>query len=95
MSRGPGRLQQLMLHELYHNPNTPRNPFHGDRVFVKTMKFRGEASADTSLYRAARGLVRRGWVLDSDSEYPGSMLFALDVPPLVASEERCFKCSAM
>lgn len=76
MSRGPGRWQRLLLHELYHNPNRQPQPFSkDDGPWIYTSKVatagghsskrgvpheKAWESEDSAIRRAARSLVAKG-----------------------------------
>ncbi len=88
MSRGPGRWQRLLLHELYHNPN-PTVGFDGRR-FIKVRYYASNGSELSALYRAAREVAAKGWAVDG--RYAGGHLVALPEPPAVTAN--CPLCQA-
>lgn len=90
MSRGPGRWERLLLHQLYHIDQEV-NPYQG----VVTIRVgHGQAATRSELsavYRAARAIKARGWSAPDNSPY-ASMLCRLDPPPEVASRDNCTLC---
>ena len=57
MSRGPGRWQRLLLHELYHNPRVAPS----GRRYINVTDYATTESERSAVYRAKRSLVRMGW----------------------------------
>jgi hypothetical protein len=78
MSRGPGRRQRLLLHELYHNPKIG---FHG-RHYIKVRDYASNGSELSALYRAAREVQAKGWAAEDGN---GGHLYALPETPTVAA----------
>ena len=58
VSRGPGRWQRLLLHELYHNPQT--GGLLGDGPSIRVRRFATTDSEYAAARRAARILVSKG-----------------------------------
>jgi hypothetical protein len=59
MSRGPGRWQRLLLHELYHNPKPPTLGYAAPWIYTRS--FAATDSEYSAIRRAARGLIANGW----------------------------------
>lgn len=57
MSRGPGRWQRLLLHELYHNPRIAPS----GRRYINVTDYGSTPAELSALYRAKRALVAKGW----------------------------------
>ena len=67
MSRGLGRWQRLLLHELYHNPRPPTQPgnrwaYWMDEPWLPVRDFVATESEDRAARRAARLLADKGLV---------------------------------
>lgn len=83
MSRGPGRLQRLLLHAVYHDPKIA--PSGARYVYVHDY---GHTESELSaVYRAARAIAAKGWVI----KHSGSArIEPLPVPPAVVAN--CSLC---
>jgi hypothetical protein len=90
VSRGPGRWQRLLLHELYHTELKP-NPYHG-RVTIRVGHQQANTAAELSaVYRAARVIKAKGSSAADNWPY-ASLLLRCDVPPPVAARDGCEFC---
>jgi len=58
MSRGPGRLQRLLLHAVYHDPKIAQN----GRRYINVSDYGSTDSELSAVYRAARKIAAAGWV---------------------------------
>jgi hypothetical protein len=76
MSRGPGRLQRLLLHAVYHDPISAPS----GRLYVNITDYGSTDSEISALYRAARAITRKGWVTQC-----GGQLDPLPEPPAVVA----------
>jgi hypothetical protein len=76
MSRGPGRLQRLLLHAVYHDPISAPS----GRLYVNITDYGSTDSEISALYRAARAITRNGWVKQC-----GGQLDPLPEPPTVVA----------
>jgi hypothetical protein len=95
MSRGPGRWQRLLLHELYHNPRPPR--FFDSEPSISPRAFATTESENSAVYRAARGLIAKGLVRPwrfGDSEYAHT-LYQVTPTPDISCPECGRKCSEL
>lgn len=91
MSRGLGRWQRLLLHELYHNP-LPSSVFAGNgRPRIKVARLTATTTENVAARRAARSLVGKG--LAVGGRYPGSGLEQAEPPPDVVCPVCGLKCS--
>jgi hypothetical protein len=95
MSRGLGRWERLLLHELYHNPRPPSlfttKPSISPRTFAAT------ESENSAVYRAARGLIAKGLVRAwrfGDREYSHT-LYQVTPAPDIACPQCGRKCSEL
>jgi hypothetical protein len=79
MSRGPGRWQRLLLHELY----------HGDAQEIYVGDYTNTQAEKSAAYRAARALKAKGWI---KTHRWCNDLGRCDPPPAVADRERCELC---
>jgi hypothetical protein len=80
VSRGPGRWQRLLLHELYHHERP--SIYVGDYATTKSEK--------SAAYRAARALNANGWVT---TKWWCNTLYRCDATPGVAVDRsRCPLC---
>jgi len=89
MSRGLGRWQRHLLHELYHNPMPPALGFPGRRIRV-TRGLATYSSDDSAARRAARSLVAKGLATGG-----GSMLLQVVPAPGIVCPDCGVKCSEM
>lgn len=89
MSRGPGRWQRLLLHELYHTEPQPNRWSGRPQIYVGDYATtRCEVSA---VYRAARAIKAKGWAI-SPRPGPCNYLTRCDPAPAAADRDRCPMC---
>lgn len=95
MSRGLGRWQRLLLHELYHNPNPPGFLETEPSIRIwKLMKPEWSASEDSAVHRAARSLVAKGWARSYYKNYTQILLQVTPAPDIDCPQ--CgLKCSQL
>jgi hypothetical protein len=88
MSRGLGRWQRLLLHELYHNPRPPR--FCATEPHISPRTYAATESENSAVYRAARALIAKGLVRPSrwgDREYAHTLYQVAPTPDIT-----CLQC---
>ena len=94
MSRGLGRWQRLLLHELYHNARPPSGFFEYEPN-IRVHHFTTNESEDSAARRAARGLIKRGLARPCPINGQAYQLFRVIPPPDVACTECGRKCSEL
>jgi hypothetical protein len=92
MSRGPGRWQRLLLHELYHNPKPPTLGF--DAPWISTRRFTATDSEYSAIRRAARGLIAKGWAQPFAGRWTWSLI-QVDPVPDITCPQCGRKCSEL
>lgn len=95
MSRGLGRWQRILLHELYHNPK-PARPFLGVfnmEPYIRISDYTSSESEDSAARRAARGLVKRGLALPDPLNGLAYKLVAISPLPDISCPTCGRKCS--
>ena len=90
MSRGLGRWERLLLHELYHNPRPP-SPLCDVPSIRVGKKYTTTESENVAARRAARSLARKG--LAVGGRCPGSVLKQVQPVPDMTCPECGRKCS--
>lgn len=90
MSRGPGKWQRLLLHQLYHEDRKV-NPYVGAVTIRVGRQQAGTPSELSAVYRAARVIKAKGWSAADNSPY-ASRLARVNPPPPVATRDGCELC---
>jgi hypothetical protein len=103
MSRGPGRWQRLLLHELYHG-TLKRDPFFG-RLELSVWHLTstsGEPDYSTARYtryaaarRAGRSLIANGLATGCPLSGQAHTLYRVDPPPDITCPQCGRKCSEL
>lgn len=92
MSRGPGRWQRLLLHEVYHNPNPPG--FLEIRPSVRPHRLAVGEVEESAIFRAARVLAGKGLVELFAGKYSHT-LYAVEPRPELMCPMCGLKCSEL
>jgi hypothetical protein len=92
MSRGLGRWQRPLLHELYHNPNPPIL-FPG--VWISPRRFAATDSENSAVYRAARGLIAKGLARGFSDRQCSHTLYQVTPAPDITCPQCGHKCSEL
>lgn len=92
MSRGLGRWQRLLLHELYHNPK--RDWLSGKPCTTFAYTHRTSEAESVAVRRAAHSLAGKGYVRLFQDRYAHT-LFQVDPAPDVLCPECGRKCSEL
>lgn len=91
MSRGLGRWQRLLLHELYHNPKPPSR--FNNRPWISVRGFTTTDSEYSAARRAARSLVAAGLAIPYFQWT--HTLYQVDPAPGVTCPQCGVKCSEL